>query len=83
MLEHTEDFPSYGVCRICHQFITSRAQLFCDEHLQHYEQRQREGVTTEDLSTLWKDNPVHLARASASPGGGTGTAYQRHAARLC
>ncbi|HEU5200991.1 MAG TPA: hypothetical protein VFU32_15235, partial [Ktedonobacterales bacterium] len=55
MLEHTEDFLPYGVCRICHRFITSKGQAFCDEHLQHYEQRQREGVTTEDLSALWED----------------------------
>lgn len=55
MFKQADDFPIPGFCRICHRPIPNRAHSFCDEHYQQYERRQREGVTTDDLSAKWED----------------------------
>jgi hypothetical protein len=45
-------------CRICHQevLIKPGTPAFCEQHQPLYEARQREGVTTEELSHEWADS---------------------------
>src|SRR5262245_16062639 len=48
--------PRRFFCRICGREVpVNPKHRFCEEHLLHYEARQRDGVTTEELSARWGD----------------------------
>lgn len=54
-----EDFdrpPAPIFCQICdREVVVKRGPAFCEEHSRHFEVRQREGASTQELSRRWLD----------------------------